>query len=101
MYYKSEVQISTVTIGKSQEGEIKYADAAGSPVDAADAYQNTFPMDTDMMIKNIKKKKITLMKIFQDLKDFDQDVLSKKENDTRMYTPGSASEFKIPEDEGK
>ena len=41
------------------------------------------------------------MKIFQDLEDFDQDVLPKEETDTRKNTPGSASkEFEIPEDKG-
>ena len=76
---------------------MKDVDAAGSPLYAADVSQKTFPVDADKMIKNIKKKKITPMKIFQNLKDFNQDVSSKEENDTRRYTPGSASEFEIPE----
>ena len=47
VYYKSDVRISNIPISKSQDVEIKYADAAGSPLDAADAYQNTFPMDNN------------------------------------------------------
>ena len=60
------------------------------PLDTAAVSLKTFPVDANKMIKNIEMKKVTLMKIFQDLEDFDQDVLSKKQNDTRRKTPGSA-----------